>query len=454
MSTLCGLLTWGPFYPGIKASVTTSWAGIALNAAAAKMASQFSVAKAGTINKAYIFVSSVTGSPPDYVATIVTVSQGPTTTPYGGSAAQTFTPVLGWNEITFATPATAVRGDLIALAITTGGTAPDASNYITVSYGSCSAFPVLGTPSGYKYSVTSYYKQSEYSAFVAGLRYSDGSPVAPLSTVTGDAEVESDTTPDEVGAKFSVPFACKLAGFRVLIYYDHPTLTSCKVTLYDASDNILAERTYTEDGNPLGSRQYIQYWLDAPISLAANTSYRLTITATRTDYGFYPQEFVPLSATYDLPAVAEYSRWQRTERTDGGAWTDTAGRLPLFTLWLSEVTLETSVDPVPATIETGCPGDNITITGSYFGSTEGSVDFGGLAASIVSWAADTVVVTIPAGATDCTVTVTKADAKTGTIAFTLGDCGGGGSGQTIAEIPIHTGIPIGAAANLGVGPVR
>ena len=107
--------------------------------------------------------------------------------------------------------------------------------------------------------------------------------------------------------------------------------------------------------------------------------------------------------------------------------------------------------PIATAIGSGCPGDGVTIDGTDFGAVQGTVAFDVTAASIVSWANTQIVVTVPTGAVDCTVTVTNGDGKACTVAFTLGNCGGAAS---TPEAPIHTDNPIGAGPNIGLGPVR
>lgn len=107
--------------------------------------------------------------------------------------------------------------------------------------------------------------------------------------------------------------------------------------------------------------------------------------------------------------------------------------------------------PSAASIESGCPGDDVGIAGTDFGAVQGSVSFAGIAATVVSWADASITVTVPTGGTDCNVTVTNSDGKTTTVAFALGDCN---AATTMLEVPIHTGNPIGAGPNVGLSPVR
>src|SRR5258708_29624511 len=53
----------------------------------------------------------------------------------------------------------------------------------------------------------------------------------------------------------------------------------------------------------------------------------------------------------------------------------------------------------------GAPGASVTITGTNFGASAGTVTFNGLTATITSWSETSIAVTVPAGATTGNVVV-------------------------------------------------
>ena len=91
--------------------------------------------RAGTVAKVGFFVTATAGAPPAYNAGIFNHTSGKanTASPYGGSAAQAFNLTTGWNWLTLSSPATAVLGDFVSIALYPGATPPDGSNNVTVS---------------------------------------------------------------------------------------------------------------------------------------------------------------------------------------------------------------------------------------------------------------------------------------------------------------------------------
>ena len=67
----------------------------------------------------------------------------------------------------------------------------------------------------------------------------------------------------------------------------------------------------------------------------------------------------------------------------------------------------------------GLPGSSVTITGLNFGTTQGTVSFNGTAATVTSWSATSIVVTVPAGTTTGNVTVTTKGVTTNGWLFTI-----------------------------------
>ncbi|MGQ9677111.1 MAG: IPT/TIG domain-containing protein [Chloroflexota bacterium] len=76
----------------------------------------------------------------------------------------------------------------------------------------------------------------------------------------------------------------------------------------------------------------------------------------------------------------------------------------------------------------GAIGTSIVIAGSNFGSSEGSVYFGSIRATVSAWADTAITVTVPAGATSCDVVVVDSDGFAGDgKPWTLGESPGPGN---------------------------
>jgi hypothetical protein len=85
------------------------------------------------------------------------------------------------------------------------------------------------------------------------------------------------------------------------------------------------------------------------ILLHANQTYRLVVKPTSASNGVKPFGLVCADATALQYAVPEGSRWQLTERTDAGAWTDTSAEILMMALIISDITLpyeEQEIDPM------------------------------------------------------------------------------------------------------------
>jgi len=256
---------------------------------------------------------------------------------YGGSAVEEFTPgATGWRWITLTTPATAVEGDEIAAYIGPTATAPNASNYITVSDGHIGQNgPTAGGPTD---TVIEY--STMWGVRVAGsvaIRYSDGFVVGlPITSFTIGPQIDVNTTPDEVGAKFSLPFNVTING--ITAKNEFPSAAVFTVILYDENDTILRTFSITSDYYISSHKQFSVLW--EPISLSANSVYRLAfLPTTSTDLKITAFQYSDSALKYTLPG-GEYFSY--TYRTDGGAWTDDDTILPYVGLLVTDISLPAS----------------------------------------------------------------------------------------------------------------
>jgi hypothetical protein len=163
------------------------------------------------------------------------------------------------------------------------------------------------------------------------LKYDDGAYHAPpccmpISALNSTA-FASNSTPDERGLLFQLPFPASLEG----IYFRSDLDNDGELVIYNSAHS--AQRTVSLDKDIRSSAggQWFTRIFSSPLDLSANTDYRAVIKPTTTSN----------LSTYDWDSavsLANYiggSTWQYTERTDAGAWTDTATKRPWMGLILS-----------------------------------------------------------------------------------------------------------------------
>lgn len=329
-------LLWGP--PGIPIYLPTGNAptAAALNDADNSIAMIFVVPKTGTINKICFNVSAFNGTPPAYNVGLVTVdaSGNPTTTAYGSSGIYSWTPGgTGMAWITLSTPATgATAGDVCAVRIYPGASAPDAGNNISVTYVGASpshTYPHIRT-------FTTVWSAASVGGFGIGVQYSDGSVVfAPVSSTISE-NIQSDTTPDELGCLFQVPIKMTCIGSMVGLAAASGG-ADFTVKLYDSDGSTLLGSQAIDTSQMTGAAVKVWphfHWAGA--ILLPNTDYRLTVLPGEAIFGLSVLQMT-VDAAASLAAFAEGSRWQRTERTDAGAWSQTATKLPMMGLLIADI---------------------------------------------------------------------------------------------------------------------
>ena len=241
-----GTFFWGPgASTGVQSSYAMSLVGLNLNDADNSVAWYFNPPFTGTITRVYFFCRSIVGSPPAYNLGLVTTNSAvtggpPTTTPYSNAAIQEYVPVAGGNWVTLSTPVTVAAGDVFALRIWPGTTAPTTSHYANIVYEDLFGYGLGGS---------TYFQTSwSYGAGtpIAALEYSDGrvwgapwSGVAAGSDTKLTVTVTINSNPDEVGGIFRLPFTARCIG-AVL---GHGTgNTPWTMTLYDSSIESVSSR--------------------------------------------------------------------------------------------------------------------------------------------------------------------------------------------------------------------
>ena len=134
--------------------------------------------------------------------------------------------------------------------------------------------------------------------------------------------VSTSTSPDEYGLYFQTPMACTIDGAWLRIDID----AACTVKLYQESTLLKSVDLYSGQRRlTVGNNIYVPF---GPISIQANTVYRITILPTTTTsisvYSF------TVNSQGLLVAVDGVSTMYATERSDAGAWTDTVTQRPFM----------------------------------------------------------------------------------------------------------------------------
>ena len=287
---------------------------------------KFQVPKTGTISYVGCHVQAVTGSPPAMKVGIYNLDAngvGPnTSSPYGSMVAASYTvSAPGWQWVNLGSPASATKGDWVVAGFHIDAVNPDGSNKFAYSIYGMYLYGMPYHELGYMSS------RFEGDGGTLAVKYDDGE-ICGLAFTDAEwrtATLRANTTPDEWGAKFTLEHAFAVNGAK----FQHgsgsgSSAVAYTIKLYDASDNVL--RSTTTPVGWTGSNDDIS-GLWAPIVLAANRTYRVTIqgdsSANGSRYLRIPMESA--AAKLVFPCGGD---WQECQRTDNGAWTDTPLSLP------------------------------------------------------------------------------------------------------------------------------
>ncbi len=336
-------MVWGPSNMlDFTANGTTA---VALNDSDNACMSQISIPRDGTIDQIGIHVSVFNGTPPAFNVGIFNLTTGgdpDTASAYGGSAVHSWTPGgTGFVWVTLATPATANAGDIVALYLYPGGTPPDGTHNISVIWRWSSDGNSQNLPRG---SFTSSWTKGAQRYGGLAARYDDDSVVEFVPPIIAIAETAYNTgsTDDEIGCIFQLPYAMTCTGAQVALALAADTNTA-DVILYDSANNILESVSLTgkhTTSSAATPRTVLVHWSD-PVSLSANTDYRLVVKPTSANnVEIWEFEFPDAESRV---AVLEGSRWQHTRRADAGSWTNTTTKLVCAGIVISDIAASMAV---------------------------------------------------------------------------------------------------------------
>ncbi len=318
-----------PETPGPQAAIYTS--SLTLDASDEKVAFVFTIPKSGTISKLGFRTGTVTTAQTLRVGLYTVDSSGnPTTTQYGSSAYGTQSSPASNTAYTvsLATPATATRGDKVAIVIeydsTAGSLAVFCQQYGYNNYGNYLS----------EFKDPTWTKSTKNA--VHWIEYSDGSyyPITwfAASVMSGNYLYNSGSSPDEYGIKVRMPFSGLLYGVGINIY---GAMGDYSIKVYDEFSNLLGSQAYggywTSIGSSIG---YAVIIFASPIKLRAGRVYRVTMMPdSATNVRLYYATILPATAA----GMDGWSGGQdvvQTSRTDGGAWTDDSTTRPHIHLLL------------------------------------------------------------------------------------------------------------------------
>jgi len=322
-------LPWGPLSgPGID----DGYEELAMRDANRMISIVFMCPKDGTINKVGCYCAQVAGNPPAYNIGLVTVDANgqPTANPAGGSAIETYDFVAaGWVWVTLTTPATVNAGDVVAARVWPGISPPDVDNYakniVSLATDRPTALPRHRT-----------FDTDYWSPFGLSAMYDDGEVVAPAyDTLTMSVNVNTGTTPDEVGDRFQVPFDCECYGALLLVYLG-AAASDYNVKLYTDAGDLLKSVSLDQSQAQSSRNDLVKVQWD-PQALVAGTWYRLCICPTSAN-SLYPRQLT-VNETASRNWWPEGERWYKCYRTDGGAFTDDDTAIMMLALLLDEITI-------------------------------------------------------------------------------------------------------------------
>lgn len=174
------------------------------------------------------------------------------------------------------------------------------------------------------------------SPMIVAIKYDDGtyayiSPaLMPFKTITAQS-FASNSTPDERGIYFKLPFTASVSGAWARIALTGDT----DFVLYGSDGTtVLASASLDKDlGSSSGSATGYMVFFGADVTLTADTFYRLVIKPTTTTsmtlYDF------DVNAAAIMDAIDLGQNCYHTQRTDAGSWSETTTKRPFMGLILN-----------------------------------------------------------------------------------------------------------------------
>jgi len=301
-----GTISFPTWLGGYQDSTNNNYAYARLDAAGEKVALILQVPASGSIAKIGFITGTVTTgqTAKASIQTVDAATGAPTGNDYGGSAAGTVVVANAddtkWILVTLATPATAVRGDVVALVVEWDSTAGDMYVATTALYINSVMPYSTSYVTGAWVRAATYYQAMIIPVYnVSGTDTCYYIPCVYPATFGGGVRYCSSTV--YVGNKFTPPANCQLTG----VYIRGPsTAVDTTVALIDTDGStVLASQTIDKDY--VGTANSEAHVLFAtPQVLQANGAYRIVVyTASATTcliYGSVLASATVAKATYPL----------------------------------------------------------------------------------------------------------------------------------------------------------
>ena len=313
------------FFPSPRSVGTTSTAATITNAG--DLASMLcKISQTGTVTGGTFGTGTVTtGCTLSY--TIETVSGGaPTGTLYHANATGTVVVANGDDSVlktvAFIGNVPVTQGDTVALCLRISSGTPSVLQIRTFS-------PIFASSDPLLYKIDTGVAGTSSVTPCMSLTYTTGEVVIPGSACFGTASnlsISTTTTPDEIGHKILMPFSGRSDGF-VFRCNSGVTSQAGSINLYNSSNTVIATCLLDPNLLVLSGNNHLLW--STPVDLVAGQTYRLIVTpSTSTTW------------TNTMLSIRTFSGHSSnittyvtdTQRTDGGAWTDTANRYYPFIL--------------------------------------------------------------------------------------------------------------------------
>ena len=312
----------------------------------------FALPSGGTITDVGLYVGAKVGTPPEYKVGLTEVNPYtgfPMQSPYGGSAIYSWTPTntsAQWIWFTLSTPAVGVMGDIVAIHVYPSGTTPNTSNYTRIERSN------IWSDSSYGFTLP--FREQFSTTWIAtngygiwAVKFDDGNVFGIPAIALHYVQTVSTSSPDEIGNKFSLSFDTISNGFSAA-FNSLDSGVDLTFTLYDNNDTIIAEKRFNNLTYWNDSYSYTEwmslYW-DSPVTLTKDINYRITVKANTSSAGFYLSGMQFESSTSRTNNMWDmFNKWQRTERTDGGSWTDSDDKIACVSIIISGI----EITEVPA----------------------------------------------------------------------------------------------------------
>lgn len=339
------LLTMYGSSPLMPTGTAVAYATFVINGTTDAIEWIFQAKEDATVTKLGYNIASVGGTPSNLrisIQTVATATGRASGTLLGAtnSAKFDFTSAAGWTWATLDESATVTRGAYYAIKIdyTSGATAPSGTNTTTFNYGYNHA-QLWALPYTTTVDAGAATKQSA-SLPCFGYASSTKAYGYPSSAYTG-LNVDSGTTPDEVGIAFTVPYdwncTFRVIGVRVVMLTPATGRTGV-LALYSGT-TVLQNFTYYSDVmQAAGSTRAVDIFFDeSTLSvLSSGVQYRVAIAPTDASADV-TLRYITVSANSDLSAWPGGADYYYTQRTDAGAWADTTTKRTLIELILDQI---------------------------------------------------------------------------------------------------------------------